>query len=92
MLVDVNERAMGFYEAPQKLHLMITEGIESLTYGSALFCAAYQARNKPAWPTMSAKQYPRLTSAIGVAGKSHEKRFSDLLRRFLNWFEAPRKA
>jgi AcrR family transcriptional regulator len=86
VLVDSYERSISLYRVPAELHLMITEGIELLTYGSALFCAAYRARKKPAWPDFPHERYPHLAKAIKSANPSHEKMFADLVRRFLSSF------
>jgi len=70
-------------DVPPELHLMILEGSEKLTYGSALFAAAGRARAQPPFPEYDPKQHPSLAAAISATRWDDERTFAEALRAFL---------
>lgn len=83
-LLKTYERSIGRFGAPPEYFLMIVEGAEKLTYGSALFAAASKAQGKPAMPPFDAGRYPNLARAIHASpSKDADALFVDTLRQFL---------
>lgn len=63
LLSAYNEAAAGD-PYPPEFHMAVIEGTEKLTFGSALFAAAAQARGIPPMPAADPEKLPRLTRAL----------------------------
>jgi TetR/AcrR family transcriptional regulator, tetracycline repressor protein len=83
LLLGAYEHAVEGYPDTRALHMAILEGIEKLTFGSALFQAAAQARGISAMPDVDAETYPNLARSIAADGNSEEENFIEALRMFL---------
>ncbi len=80
-------RAYDFWTAqcpyPADMHLMIHEGVEKLTYGSALFAAAARSRGVAPMSDFDVVQYPDLASAVRANIHDEEGLFIATLKAFL---------
>jgi TetR/AcrR family transcriptional regulator, tetracycline repressor protein len=81
---------LGAYEVGAKeqsfdvsVRLVVIEGTEKLTYGSALFAAAASARGVPSMPPVDAMIYPTLAHAVANNPFDDEAQFVEALRMFL---------
>ena len=91
VLVSAYERSMGIYDTAPELHLVITEGVEKLTLGSALFTAASRAQGKTHWPSYDKNRYPKLAAAVLTNLHGEDSLFEETLRRFLQGFPTAAK-
>jgi len=82
LLLDAYEHAIEGYPQTRELHMAILEGIEKLTFGSALFEAAARARGLPAMPDFDTASYPSLTQSIRASRFNDEGNFIEALRMF----------
>lgn len=82
LLLDAYEHAVEGYPDTRELHMAILEGIEKLTFGSALFQAAAHASGLPAMPQVDAKAYPNLALSIAANRYDDEENFVEALRIF----------
>lgn len=80
-------RAYDFWLAncpyPPSFRLVVSDGLEKLTYGSALFAAASRAKGVPAIPDFEADALPRLAAAIRANPHDDEGLFVQSVRAFL---------
>jgi hypothetical protein len=65
------------------LHVVISEGLEKLTFGSILFEASARARGIASMPAFDAERYPILARSIAANPFDDEGRFVQALRIFL---------
>lgn len=82
LLLDAYEHAVEGYPQTRDLHMAILEGIEKLTFGSALFEAAARARGLPSMPDFDTANYPNLTQSIRLSRYDDEGNFIEALRMF----------
>lgn len=82
LLLDAYEHAVEGYPQTRELHMAILEGIEKLTFGSALFEAAARARGLPSMPDFDTANYPNLTQSIRLSRYDDEGNFIEALRMF----------
>jgi AcrR family transcriptional regulator len=83
ILLAAYENFMMILQAPSAIHLMILEGMEKLTYGSALFAAAARSRGLEPFPPFDAAKFPNLAQAIRTnAYHDDEALFAETLRSF----------
>lgn len=68
---------------PAHVQLMISEGLEKLTYGSALFAAASRAKGVPPIPDFDPVELPHLASAIRANLHDEEGLFVQTIQAFL---------
>jgi len=73
---------------PAETHMTLLEGTEKLTYASALFAAAAQARGMPAMPEVDAERLPHLARAMAANPHGPEALFEQVIRRYLAGFRA----
>ncbi len=67
--------------------MIISEGLEKLTFGSALLGAMSRAQGIEAFPSnLDPKRYPNLVAAIRANKRSESKIFEEAVRRFLSSF------
>lgn len=83
LLLDAYEIAVAGYPQTRVLHMAILEGIEKLTFGSALFAAAASTAGVPAMPEVTAKDYPNLAESVAASQFDDEGNFVEALRMFL---------
>ena len=83
LLLDAYEIAVAGYPQTRALHMAILEGIEKLTFGSALFAAAASTAGVPAMPEVTAKDYPNLAESVAASQSDDEGNFVEALRMFL---------
>lgn len=68
---------------PPHVQLMVSEGLEKLTYGSALFAAASRTKGVPALPDFDPAALPHLAAAIRANAHDEEGLFVQTLRALL---------
>lgn len=72
-----------FHESVQ---LVLLEGLEKLTFGSALFTAAAKSTGQAGFPEVNAKELSHLARAVESGIHSDEQLFIETLRRYLAGF------
>jgi TetR/AcrR family tetracycline transcriptional repressor len=82
-LLTAYEQAMKDYPERSGSKLGILDGIEKLTFGSALFEAASIARGIPSMPTVDGDRFPNLARAITIESTDSEATFIAAMRMFL---------
>ncbi len=82
LLLDAYEHAVEKYPHTRDKHLAILEGIEKLTFGSALFDAASRARGLPSMPAVDPERYPHLAASINANTQDDEGNFVEALKMF----------
>lgn len=73
---------------PPEMHMTLLEGTEKLTYASALFAAAAQARGVPAMPEVDPGRLPHLARAMAANPHDAEAVFEQAIRTYLAGFRA----
>lgn len=73
---------------PPEMHMTLLEGTEKLTYASALFAAAAQARGLPAMPEVDTEKLPHLARAMAANPHAPEAVFEQAIRTYLTGFRA----
>lgn len=73
---------------PPQVRMTLLEGAEKLTYASALFEAAAQARGVPAMPSVDPERLPHLALALAANPYAAEGLFEQTIRTFLAGFGA----
>jgi len=71
---------------PAAMRMTLLEGTEKLTYASALFAAAAQARGVPAMPPVDPERLPHLAEALAANPHDAEGLFEQTIRTFLAGF------
>ena len=84
LLLDAYERAVSENPFPPGLHLLVIEGTEKLTFGSALFEAAARADGVPSMPPADPALFPALTRSIAANPFDEEQLFVETLRIFID--------
>lgn len=92
MMIPAYEYAVESYPDMPELHMAMLEGVEKLTYGSALFEAAARARGLPSMPAVDPNKYPQLAESIALNQLDDEGNFVEALRFFFAGIEARTKA
>ena len=84
LLLSSYESSLG-RDNPFPVHLrqIGLEGLDALTYGSALFAASCRSRGIEPMPNFAPEDYPKLAAAIRLNHHSEEERFIEMLRAFL---------
>lgn len=86
LMLQSYENWMTLYRVPLEQKLLLSEGIERLTFGSALFSANYRERQIPRMPAFDHGEFPNLGAAVEANPYTEEEEFIELLRRFLSAF------
>ena len=73
---------------PPEVRMTLLEGTEKLTYASALFEAAAQARGVPPMPAVDPDRLPHLAEALAANPYDAEGLFEQAIRTFLAGFRA----
>lgn len=76
------------YPLPPDQHMIFVEGLEKLTFGSALFEAACRARSVEPMPQFDHARYPHLAEALRTNALDDEQLFIETIRRFIDGFAA----
>jgi len=71
------------YPRTRSKHMAILEGIEKLTFGSALFAAAAKAKGVPGMPEVDPAAYPNLAACVAASEFDDEGTFVEALRMLL---------
>ncbi|WP_051361869.1 TetR/AcrR family transcriptional regulator [Solimonas soli] len=74
---------------PMEHRMVLVEGLEKLTFGSALFEAACRARGVEPMPPFDHKELPQLAAALRASHLDGEALFVAAIRRYLDGFLAP---
>lgn len=80
------ERASRFLDAegiPIELHLLIIEGLDKLTLGSALYSASRRVSGQSEFPSPDPDRDPMLARALDANRWSEEEIFAETVRSFL---------
>lgn len=83
LLLDAYEHTVKSYPDTRSLHMAILEGIEKLTFGSALFAAAAIAKGSPPMPGVEASRFPHLAQSIAASPFDEEQTFIEALRMLI---------
>lgn len=83
LLLDAYEAAIAGYPETRSLHMAILEGIEKLTFGSALFAAAAKTAGVSAMPHITPDDYPNLAASVAASQFDDDGNFLEALRMFL---------
>lgn len=71
---------------PVEYHMLIIEGTEKLTYGSALFAASAKAQNIAPMSEFDPGQYPHLAEVVRNNPYDEEELFEESIKAFLRGF------
>lgn len=77
---------VGQFPLPPEQRLTLVEGLEKLTFGSALFEASSMARGIEPMPPVDAALLPDLAAAVAANRLSGEAMFVDSIRRLISGF------
>ena len=83
LLLEAYEATVADYPRTRHLHMAILEGVEKLTFGSALFAAAARAAGIAAMPDVALAQFPNLAASIAACSLDDEGNFVEALRMLL---------
>ena len=83
LLLDAYEHSVKRYPRTRSKHMAILEGIEKLTFGSALFAAAARAKGIPGMPDVDPAIHPHLAQSIAASSYDDEGTFVEALRMLL---------
>ena len=86
LLLGSYEHWIRDYPLPPDQHMIFVEGLEKLTFGSALFEAACRARGVEPMPQFDHARYPHLAEALRTNALDDEALFIETLRRFIDGF------
>ncbi len=74
------------YDIPAERKMLVIEGVEKLTYGSALIGAMSRAGGVPPMPEFDQTEYPALAEAVNANQLDDDAMFVETLRVFLYAF------
>jgi TetR/AcrR family transcriptional regulator, tetracycline repressor protein len=83
LLLPTYDRAVADYPFPVEYHMMMIEGLEKLTFGSAFFEAAARARSVEPMPEFDPDELPHLAEAIRANVFDDEELFVETLETFI---------
>ena len=87
LLLRAYEHSLKYFHTSEKYYQMISEGVEKLTFGSAVLAAASVSREGGAGLTVDAGRFPRLAAAVKANPyPDEEELFVQTLRWFLDSF------
>lgn len=74
------------YDIPAERRMLVIEGVEKLTYGSALIGAMSRATGTAPMPEFDETEYPHLAEAVKANPMNDDQAFVETLRVFLHAF------
>ncbi len=86
LLLAAYDNWLAHYDLPVEQHMVIMEGVEKLTFGSALFAAMSRAQNLDPMPEFDPRRLPHLAQAVQANALDEEGTFKAALERFLAAF------
>lgn len=84
LMLKPYERWIGLCGLDPAVSLQVLEGIEILTFGSALFGATRSMRGIAPLPAFDTAQFPQLAAALEAGAVDEEAMFIAVLQRFLS--------
>jgi AcrR family transcriptional regulator len=79
-------RMMTNAGVPEDLQITIMDGLEKLTFGSALYTAAAKTENVASFPEFDTNRYPYIATAIDADQAHGDDTFAETIWRFLRGF------
>lgn len=86
LLLNAYDSWAGKNDLPAEMHMIVLEGLENLTFGSALFAARSLSTKTAPMPEFPAEKYPHLDEALKTNELGEEEMFIEIVRRFLYSF------
>jgi TetR/AcrR family transcriptional regulator, tetracycline repressor protein len=86
LMLQSYEHWLQIYAVPPEQKMLLTEGLERLTFGSAIFSAHHREQKMPRIPAFDTAQFPHLAQAIEASPYDEEDEFAEIVRRFLSAF------
>lgn len=83
VLLVAYDRAITSYPLAPEDNLVMMEGLEKLTFGSALFEASARARGIEAWPPVDKTKLPALAEALRSNKRNDDDMFEEVIRTFI---------
>lgn len=83
VLLAAYDRWLGICGAPPELHLLVSEGMETIVMGSALFAAASVSAGVKQLPEFDAQKLPNLARAVESNRFDDDTMFEEIARSFL---------
>ena len=94
LLARSYDYSMKYFNTEEKYYQMISDGVEKLTFGSAVLAAASAVTKAGSSKrSLDASRFPRLAAAMKANPYTNEEeRFVQILRWFLNSFPEAKNA
>lgn len=89
LLLGAYDRWIAGCPLPMEQRMVLIEGLEKLTFGSALFEAAYRSQGIEPMPDFDRARLPNLAEAVRLNPLDSEAAFIETLRRYLAGFHVP---
>lgn len=86
LLLGAYDHWIGLYPIPMEQRMVLVEGLEKLTFGSALFEAAYRSRGIEPMPQFDRSRLPQLSEALRANHLDGEALFVATVRHYLDGF------
>jgi len=86
LLLSAYDHWVGIFPLPKNQHMVVIEGLEKLTMGSALFEAACRSRGIEPMPAFDRAKLPHLADALRSNAHGDEALFIQTVSRFLSAF------
>lgn len=86
LLLSAYDHWVGIFPLPKDQHMVVIEGLEKLTMGSALFEAACRSRGIEPMPAFDRSKLPHLADALRSNVYGDEALFIETVSRFLSAF------
>ncbi len=87
LLLGAYENSLNHHDVLPEQQLMVVEGLEALTFGSALFAASSRARGIDPMPDFDPERFPKLAMAVRRNPYDEEALFIETVRAFLRGVE-----
>jgi len=88
LLLGAYDRWIAGCPLPMDQRMVLIEGLEKLTFGSALFEAAYRAQGIEPMPDFDRVRLPNLAEAVRLNRHDSEATFIETLKRYLAGFHS----
>lgn len=80
------DRWISTFDVPEDLQMVVIDGLEKLTFGSALFSAMSRSQGIDSMPKFDKAMYPNLALATKASKRGDEALFIETVKRFLASF------